>query len=209
MGAARRHDRRRYQTTPFERVGLRNNGDRRLGSHPDTTYDKVLFAINDAPDWATVSPVTADLHSIVDVALVGPFGKPGRYSAVLNRDSEDELTLLTRGRENDLSTPSSFIRLQRDRSHSITVVGVEDQRLIAAPSDSLVHASHAHQIGRDGLILQFGDIPGDDLAAPNDDHQIEGHSHTSHCGGQVGDVPAPHLIRTCRFGPWHVARLLW
>ena len=45
---------------------------------------------------------------------------------------------------------------QRGCSHG-AVIRVEDQRLLAAPTDSLARASPAHQVGRDGWIFLFGD----------------------------------------------------
>ncbi len=84
--------------------------------------------------------------------------------------------------------------LERGRSHGVAVVGMEDQRLLAALADPLADAGPADQIGCDGSVLAFGDIPSDDLAAPDVDHQIEVQPNATHGGGQVGDVPAPHLV---------------
>ena len=64
---------------------------------------------------------------------------------VLNRDSEYGLSLLTRGLENDLSTPSSSRRLSsvaaRNSARSlrlgVAVVGVQNQRLLTALADPL------------------------------------------------------------------------
>jgi len=80
---------------------------------------------------------------------------------------------------------------QRRRTHGIAVISVEDQRLAAPLADLLSQAGSAHQIRCNGWILALGDIPGNDLAAPDVDHQVEVQSHPAHGGGQVGDVPAP------------------
>jgi hypothetical protein len=100
--------------------------------------------------------------------------------------------LLILGMEKDLSTPSSSRRLFQ---HGIPVVGMEDQGLRASATDALPQAGSADEISRDLGVFPFGDIPGHDLAAPDIDHQIEVEPHPSHAGGQVGDVPAPDLIR--------------
>ena len=84
--------------------------------------------------------------------------------------------------------------LQRGGAHGAAIVGVQDQPLPAALADPLPDASPADQIGRDLGLLPLGDVPGDDLAAPDVDHQIEVQPHPPHAGGQVGDVPAPELI---------------
>ena len=69
-----------------------------------------------------------------------------------NSDAEQGLSLLTLGLEKDRSTPSSSSRLssvaERNSSRSlrlgIAVIGVEDQRLLAALADPLAQASPAH-----------------------------------------------------------------
>ncbi len=93
---------------------------------------------------------------------------------------------------------SQFLQpgLQRRGTHGVAVVGMQHQEFLAAFADPLADTGPAHQIGCDGCILALGDIPGDDLAAPDVDHQIEVQPHPSYVGGQVGDVPAPHLVRT-------------
>jgi hypothetical protein len=71
---------------------------------------------------------------------------------VRNSDAEQGLSLLTLGLEKDRSTPSSSSRLssvaERNSSRSlrlgIAVIGVEDQRLLAALADPLAQASPAH-----------------------------------------------------------------
>ncbi len=67
--------------------------------------------------------------------------------------------------------------------------------MLAGLADPLANAGPAHQIRCDGWILTFGHIPGDNLAAPHVDHQVEVQPHPTNGGGQVGDVPAPHLVR--------------
>ncbi len=83
---------------------------------------------------------------------------------------------------------------QRGRSHGVAVVGMQDQRLLAPLADPLAAAGPAHQIRCDGSVLAFSDIPGHHLAAPDVDHQVEVQPHPSHGGGQIGDVPARHLV---------------
>jgi hypothetical protein len=89
------------------------------------------------------------------------------------------------------------------------VVGVEDQLLLTAPTDSLAQARPAHPIGCNGGVFSFSDIPGHHLAAPDVDHQLEGQPDAAHDSGQIGDVPAAHLIWTSSPEPWHWARFLW
>jgi hypothetical protein len=71
------------------------------------------------------------------------------------------------------------------------------QRLLAALAVPLADAGPADQIRCDGWVFSFGDVPGHHLAAPDVDHQVEVEPHPSHGGGQVGDVPAPDLLRAC------------
>ena len=99
--------------------------------------------------------------------------------------------------------------LERGRTHGVAVVGLQDQRLLAALADPLADAGPADQIGCNGWVLAFGDVPGHHLAAPDVDHQIEVQPHSTNGGRQVGDIPAPHLVRLgspqTRYRPW----LLW
>ena len=98
--------------------------------------------------------------------------------------------------------------LQRGGTHGAAVVGVQDQTLLAALADPLLDAGAADQIGGHLGIFPLGDVPGDDLAAPDVDHQVEVQPYATHAGGQVGDVPAPQLIGTIRTPPRHRPRLL-
>ena len=82
------------------------------------------------------------------------------------------------------------------RTHGVAVIGVQDHRLLPASTDSLVQASPTHQIRCNGCIFSLGDIPGHDLVAPNVDHQVDVKPDPAHVGGQIGDVPAPHMIRS-------------
>ncbi len=84
---------------------------------------------------------------------------------------------------------------QRGRTQGVAVVGMEDQGLFPDLADPLAQASPAHQIRCNGWILTLIDIPGHDLAAPDVDHQVEVQPDPAHGGGQIGDVPAPHLLR--------------
>ena len=54
----------------------------------------------------------------------------------------------------------------RRRTHGIAVIRVEDQRLAASLADPLSQASPAHQIGCNGWVFSFGDIPGHHLVPP-------------------------------------------
>ena len=86
---------------------------------------------------------------------------------------------------------------------------MQEQRLAAAfavgeafcAAVPLAQTSPAHQMRCDGRILAVSDIPVHNLPAPDVEHQIEVQPRTSHGGGQVGDVPAPHLIRPGRPKP--------
>jgi len=103
--------------------------------------------------------------------------------------------LLTRGLENELSTPKLLQpAFQRGCAHGVVVIRVEDQRLLAAPNDSQAQASPAHQVGSVGWIFPFGDIQGHHFAAPYLDHQVGLQPNTAHGGRQVGDIPDPHLV---------------
>jgi hypothetical protein len=53
------------------------------------------------------------LWTVLPILLNGSFGSSSRNFAVLVSDSENGLSLLIRGRENALSTPSSSSRLSR------------------------------------------------------------------------------------------------
>ena len=93
---------------------------------------------------------------------------------------------------------------------------MEDQWLLlalvaakaAGSAVALPETCPLHQISRDVSRLHLGHIPGHHLAAPDIDHQVEVELITPHCGGQVGDVPAPHLVGAIRPEARHRARLL-
>ena len=97
---------------------------------------------------------------------------------------------------------------QRGGTHGVAVVGMENQGLLSAFADPLFQASPTHQIRCDHWILTLLDIPGHHLSAPDVDHQVEIQPDPTHSGGQIGDVPAPHLIRTCGPQPWNRSGLL-
>lgn len=86
---------------------------------------------------------------------------------------------------------------------------MEDHLLPAPFADPLSQAGSAYQICCDGWIFTFGDIPGDDLAAPDVDHQIEVKPDAPDAGQQIGDVPTPHLIRPRCTQPRYWARIPW
>ncbi len=106
------------------------------------------------------------------------------------------------GRENDRRTPSSSnlassvaaLNPSRNLPLGVAVVGIQDQWLLTSLADPLADAGPAHQIGCDGWVFPFCDVSGHHLAAPDVDHQIEVQPNATHGGGQVGDVPAPHLV---------------
>jgi hypothetical protein len=76
-------------------------------------------------------------------------------------------------------------------------------------ADPLCEASPTDQIGCDGLALAFGNIPGHHLAVLYVNHQLEVQPDPAHGVGEIGDIPAPSLIR--RSGPqtWNRPGLLW
>lgn len=63
-----------------------------------------------------------------------------------------------------------------------------------------------HQIRSNGWILVFIHIPGQDLATPCVDQQVEVKPDAAHDGGEMDDVPDPILICSCcpepRHGSW-------
>jgi len=85
---------------------------------------------------------------------------------------------------------------------------MQDQRLPASFADPLAQAGSTYEIGCDHKAFPLGDIPCDDLTAPNIDHQVEVQPDPANGGGQVGDIPAQHLVGTCRSEPRYWARLL-
>jgi len=85
---------------------------------------------------------------------------------------------------------------QRGPAHRVAVIGMQDKWLAPAFADLLSEAGPTYQICCNGGIVSFGDIPGHNLAAPDVDHQLEVQPDPAHGGGEIGDVPAPELIRT-------------
>ena len=59
---------------------------------------------------------------------------------------------------------------QRGGTHCVAVIGMQDQRLLAAFADPLAQAGSAHQIGCNGWVFSLSDIPGHHLPAPDVDH---------------------------------------
>jgi hypothetical protein len=98
--------------------------------------------------------------------------------------------------------------LQPGGSHGIAVVGMEDQGLRAPPVDPLTQAGLAHEVGGDLGVFPLSHLPGHDFAAPNVDHQVEVEPVAPDAGGQLGDVPAPELIRPVSPQPRNGTRLL-
>jgi len=120
----------------------------------------------------------------------------------------------TLGLENDLSMPSSTSRLSSmatlDRfaeafGYGVAVVGTEGQRLAPTLADPLPQTDPAEEISGDLCILPLGHIPGHHFAAPDVDNQVKVSPHATDAGGQVGDVPTPHLIGASGLESWHGA----
>ena len=80
-------------------------------------------------------------------------------------------------------------------THGVAVIGVENQWLPTALADPLSQASPADQIRCDGWILSLSNVLGHHLAAPDVDYQVEVQPDPSHGGGEISDIPAPHLTR--------------
>jgi len=74
---------------------------------------------------------------------------------------------------------------------------------------ALLETGSLRQIRRDLSRLHLGHIPGHHFAAPDVDHQVEVQPHATHTCWQVGDVPAPYLIRPPGLEPWHCTGFLW
>jgi hypothetical protein len=114
------------------------------------------------------------------------------------------VSLDTRGTENDLRTPNSSRRLSmvaalnssRNLRLGVAVIGMEDQRLLASFTDPLTQAGPTLQIGCDGWILTLPNIPGHHFATPHVDHEVEVKPDSADPWKEIGDVPAPHLIRS-------------
>ena len=75
--------------------------------------------------------------------------------------------------------------------HGAAVIGMQDQVLRRHPLAVVGAAEH----GR-GLFGAFAreDLPADDLAAEDIHEEVEVKEQPLHVRGQVGDIPAPHLI---------------
>ena len=99
--------------------------------------------------------------------------------------------------------------LERRGTHDVAGVCVQHQGLLSALADPLADASPAPQVGCDGSVLAFGDIPGDNLAAPNVEQQVELEPYTPDSGGQIVDVPAPDLSRAQCSEAWQGPWFLW
>jgi len=85
---------------------------------------------------------------------------------------------------------------------------MEDQRLGPAFADPLPQACAADEIRGDLGVLPLDYVPGHQLAAPDIDHQIEVQPDATDAGRQVGDDPAPELIRASGSQARHRSRLL-
>ena len=85
---------------------------------------------------------------------------------------------------------------------------MQGQLPMAPLADPLPDANPADQIGSERSVLAVLDVPGNDHAAPDIDHQIEVQPHAPNAGGQVGDVSAPEIIEADRTLSWHWPRIL-
>ena len=97
---------------------------------------------------------------------------------------------------------------QGRRPHGVAIVGMEDQRLAAALPDPLPQTSAADENSGDLRLLPIGHILSHHFSVPDVDHQIEVQPDTTDAGGQVGDVPTPHLIGAPGLQPRHRTGLL-
>ena len=82
---------------------------------------------------------------------------------------------------------------------ALPFIGMEDQRLGPIFADPLPQAGPTNEISVNLGLFPLGNIPGHHFAAPDVDHQIEVEPDTTDAGGQVGDVPTPHLIGPLAF----------
>ncbi|CAK6687619.1 hypothetical protein OGCDGJMD_00258 [Cyanobium usitatum str. Tous] len=78
-------------------------------------------------------------------------------------------------------------------------------QMLVTLADSLSQAGSVRQIRCDAWIFIFGDIPDDDLGAPDVDHQIDVKPDATDAGRQIGEDPTPHLIRPSSLQSWYVA----
>jgi len=153
-----------------------------------------------------VVPVDKRRHPLAGLVLVGKW--PSRVIRPLLRCAEQRFgvgVVIADARPRERPEHAQLFQpaLQRCRTHDVAVIGVQDQRLLSLLADPLSQAIPAHQIGCNGWVFPFGDIPSHHFAAPDIDHQVEVKPDPAHGGGQVGDVPAPHLIWTSGPEPWH------
>lgn len=98
--------------------------------------------------------------------------------------------------------------LQRGGPHGIAVVGMEDQGMGTPLADPLLQADPVHQIRGDFGVFPIDHLLGHYFTGPHVDHQVEIQPHTTHAGGQIGDVSTPNLIRSSGLQPWHFPWLL-
>jgi len=145
-----------------------------------------------------VVPVDKRRHPLAGLLLAGKW--PSRVVRAIFRGAEQRLGIefVVRypwPREGSQHAQLFHPALQRGRTHRNAVIRVEDQRLLPAFADPLSQAGPAHQIRCNGGVFSLGDIPGHHLAAPDADHQVEVQPDPAHGGGEIGDIPAPHLIR--------------
>ena len=69
-------------------------------------------------------------------------------------------------------------------ANGIAVVGVQNKRLQATIADSLAETGPANRICCEGRVLKVGEIPEDEFADPDGDHQVDVQSHAALVDGE-------------------------
>ena len=167
------------------------------------------------PDGTVAVPVVVPVHECTGPAaglFLAAEGPPGVIRPVLDR-AEQRLrvgVVVAHPRPGEGSEDSQLLQtaLECGGSHGVSVVGMEDQRPGPAFADPLPQARATDQISGDLCLFPLGHVPGHHLAAPDIDHQIEVEPDATDAGGQIGDVPAPHLVRAIRPEARHCPRCL-
>jgi len=85
---------------------------------------------------------------------------------------------------------------------------MQDQGLRSATADAFQQAGPADEGSGDLCLLSLDQNPTQQHTTPNLDDQIERESDANADGGEVGDVPAPELIRPAGLQPRHGEGLL-
>ncbi len=120
-------------------------------------------------------------------------GKPGRYLSVLKGDSEKGLSFETCGRECVLVTPRSASSNATDLLViGAAAVGVERE---LPGLDALAAARLVDELAGEGRALLVRDHPADDVAAEDVEDDVQVEVGPLLRPEQLGDVPAPQLVR--------------